>query len=181
MELEDPLYNFEALEVKDISSARYALKTANDQHFAVKHMRENMERELQRSRREIVKQAKILLEPFIPDTWTEQQVIIFWNGGNIPADLLELATPEVKAGIAHMEAQYEKEVERAEAELADQCEPLNEIEAALLELVKKWFKEEVAKRPNWLGNHNTAVIGGCTLTYTGGDVQFEFEELDYGD
>lgn len=180
-ELEDPLKNWEALEVTDIATARYALKIANDQHFAVIHMREHMERELARSRLEVTAQSMMLLEPYF-SKYDEHGQLTSFGMGRIPDPLPSRVPAWIQNGIRHMNEQLAIERERAEAELADQCAPLLEIKAALVELVKAWFIAEVQANPDWLGHLPRATLGGCKMTYNGGDdVTFEFAELDYGD
>lgn len=178
--VEDPL-NWQALQVTDIPSARYALKIANDQFYAVIHMREQMEKELARSAREVYEQSVFLLRPYIPAFDSQGHPTSFFLYGIIPDPLPEKVPQHVKAAIAFLNAQLAPERERAEAELADNSEELNEMREYLEGLVKPWFIAEVKAAPDWLCGSNSIILGGCTLVYENGDVTFTYEELDYGD
>ena len=71
MKLEDPL-NQSEIQITDVASARYALKTANDYHFAQIHLREQMEKELTRSAKETNAQILKILQLFLTEkVWTD--------------------------------------------------------------------------------------------------------------
>lgn len=174
-QIEDPL-SMADLKVTDISSARFALKAANDYHFAVIHMRAEMEKALARSRQENQAQALKLIQQFVFITTSEgfTRPISY-----IPEPLPEEVPQWVRTGIAQMASQLEKETERAEAELAQDSEPLLEMEDILCDKVKTWFVAQVRNRPQWLGSFTEITLGGCTLQYSGGNVTFNFSELNY--
>lgn len=171
MIIEDPL-NFQNLQVTDIASARYALKVANDQHFAILHMREQMQKELNRSAEEVFNQKWLLIKPYVlTDSDLEPRPFI-------PNPLPENVPVPVERALFYLDEQYNLEITRAEAELADQSDELYKIRDHLMELVKAWFISELQNGATWLTG-NAATIGGCTLIYTGDDVTFDFVELDY--
>jgi len=171
MIIEDPL-NLQELKVTDISTARFALKTANDQHFAILHMRETMLKELARSSQEVILQKWLLVKPYLP----ANDEHLADPRPYVPNPLPESVPQSVRAALLYLDEQYSIEVTRAEAELADQSEELLKLRDELCEKVKAWFINEQGAA--WLAG-NSAVMGGCTVTYSGGDVTFEFEELNY--
>ena len=184
--VEDPI-GWQALQVTDIATARYALKLANDQYYAVIHMRAQMEKELARSQLETTRQSLKILQRFLTETH------YYSSGGSgyfveVPISYVPEPLPEPPVipqwaydAIIYMREQLVVERERAEAELADQIEDLDEMRTYLEGLVKEWFIAEVQASADWLNDAPTAVWGGCTLTYADGEVTFSYAELDYGD
>lgn len=177
MVIEDPL-NWQTLEITDISTARYALKIANDHYYAIIHMREQMEKELARSAQEVYAQSLSLVQQYVTysDRYGATQPIDY-----LPNPIPETVPLEVRNGIAYMNEQLVVERQRAEAELADNSEPLQEIISNLEGLVKPWARQQFLTPPGWLDKLNTFTLGGCTVTYNGEDVIFSYAELDYGD
>lgn len=182
--IEDPL-NFESLQVTDIASARYALKLANDQYYAVIHMREQMEKELVRSKTETDAQSLKILQQFLTEFvyvggylgYAERPITYVPDPLPEPPELPQWAYDAVK----YMQAQLAFERTRAEAELADESEEIDEMREYLEGLVKAWFIAEVQAAPDWLNGESSTVLGGCTLTYDNGEVTFGYAELEYGD
>lgn len=185
--VEDPLKNFQALQVTDIATALYALKIANDQLYAVIHMREQMEKELARSKKEIDALSLKILQQFLTETRYHS------SGGSgyfetVPITYVPDPLPEPPKipqwaydAVKHLQGQLTVERQRAEAELADNAEDINEMREYLEGLVKEWFIGEVQAAPDWLCGSKSIILGGCTLTYENGDVTFSYAELDYGD
>lgn len=184
--VEDPLKNFQALQVTDIATALYALKIANDQYYAVIHMREQMEMELARSKKEIDALSLKIVQQFLTEPAYNIETHVYSDVRPIsyvpdplpePPKLPQWAYDAVK----HLQGQLTVERQRAEAELADNAEDINEMREYLEGLVKEWFIAEVQAAPDWLCGSKSIILGGCTVTYENGDVTFSYAELDYGD
>lgn len=178
MKLEDPLKGME-IEVEDVASARYALKTANDYHFAQIHLREQMEKELRRSEEETDAQILKILQLFLTEkVWLDH----YGNYEMRPISYIPNPLPDevpqwAKDAIANLRSQLEIERERAEAELAENSEELLEMENYLEKKAGSWFKTQRGK--GWLAGQNKVTLGGCTMTNDGAEVEFEYREQDY--
>lgn len=181
MQFEDPL-NQQNLEVKDIASARYALKTANDYRYAVIHMREQMGKELGRSGLENWYQKVAILQQYIPRFDKEGKPTAFGlivQQGGLPETLPKTVPQSAIEAMAELDAQWGAEQERAEAELSDNAAPLLELADYLESLVKVWAREQFNKKAAWIGGSNTFTLGGCAVTDVGNDITFSYTELDY--
>ena len=180
MIIEDPL-NWQNLEVYDIATARYALKIANDHYYAIIHMREQMEKELARSAAEVYNQSLRLVQMYLTQKeWTDH----YGNYRLVPISYVPNPIPEevplrVRNGIAYMNEQLVVERERAEAELADQSESLQEIIDHLEELVRIWARQQFTTNPGWVNGLRNFTLGGCTLTFADNDISFSYAELSY--
>lgn len=178
MNIEDPLRNFADLKVDDLATARYALKIANDQHFAVIHMYEQMERELARSQQETNAQILWILQQYLtatrPGSYLEEPI------QHIPDPLPEKLLPQRAIDAVHyMQGELAIERQRAEAEVADNAVQLYEIRDYLMSLVQVWFENEVKTQADWLYGKDVITIGGTTLSLENGGFEYEFFELDY--
>ena len=178
MKLEDPL-NQSEIQITDVASARYALKTANDYHFAQIHLREQMEKELTRSAKETNAQILKILQLFLTEkVWTDH----YGNYEMRPISYIPDPIPDevpqwAKDAITNLRSQLELERERAEAELAENSEELLEMENYLEDKAGAWFKTQRGK--GWLAGQNNVILGGCTMTNDGGEVSFEYKEQNY--
>lgn len=177
MQFEDPLNPAQDFEVKDIASARYALKSANDYRFAVIHMHAQMEKELNRSRVENVFLKVAILAQYLPTEGPQGKTPL--GMGIIPDPIPEEVPAEAIAALEQIDAQFETERARAEAELADNSAPLLELAEYLEELVKPWLKAQFGSEAAWLAGANSFTIGGCRVAFENGDVTFNYSELEY--
>ena len=177
----DPLNEME-LEVTDVATARYALKTANDYHFAQIHMREQMERELMRSALEVTAQKRAIVNPYLKEmTAAELSNVNYEIYSRSSENFIEIYAPTTPAAMVRafkeLDAGLAKERERAESELAENSVELLEMENYLEEKAGAWFKSEIG-RP-WLAGRNAVTLGGCTMVADGDEITFTFEEQDY--
>lgn len=174
--VEDPLKG-NTLEVKDISTARYAMKVASDSYFAIIAMREQMERELKRSRAEMAVQKLELVRPYIPEE-------VDGNGRPIPLKKMPNPLPDtvpqsVIGALTLLDNQLQIEVERAEAELNESAVPLQKTSQDMIDKVKPWLKQQIQAGAAWLGGKSYIVMSGCTIDYIGNDRwKLVFKELE---
>lgn len=176
--IEDPL-SLATLEVTDFSTARYALKTANDQHCACIHMFVQMQNELNRSILETAVQKLYIVQQYVqaPDPVTGALKPITY----IPNPLPDKVPPEARAGINYLDEQLAIETARMAAEWEQNSDHLLAIRDYLLLQVEKWFISEVENDAGWLHGRKVVTMGGCILSYIDGVFGWEFHELEYGD
>lgn len=174
----DPLSGSDVA-VTDVSTAFYALKLANDNHFGVYHQGLEMRKELARNSGEIYNQKYALVEPYLPlvsDTSTVPPTMS--KPTYIPIPLPKTVPQKVIDAMNYLDEQYEIEAQRLQAELTEDTADLNETIAQLEGKVTEWFKGEVQRRAAWLGGNSSATLSGCELHYYGGNVSFSYTELN---
>lgn len=172
----DPLKDDDKeIEVYDLASANHVGKIANDLHFAIFYMEQNMLKELGRMGAENFDRQVALVEKYITSsdtsTGTSTQIT------HIPDPLPSSVPVSVKAAFQYLNDQFVIERDRMNAELAEDTEQLQETLDRMKAKLTKWFKSQIGKA--WLGGSKKVILSGTLMTYSAGDVEFEFYELEY--
>ncbi len=179
---EDPLTLAE-VEVTDVATAYYVLKHTNDLHFAIHYMGENMNKEYSRNVQENFTLEHDLVAPYLETdtTVTSEGYVYTVPLRDIPKPLPASVPQKIKEAVEYLDAQLELDRERLTADLNEGTAPLKESLEILETKARDWFKSEVENGADWLGGARKAVLSGCTLSYEGGGVSFEYTEMDFGD
>lgn len=170
---ENPL-NGSDITINSIAAASYALKLTNDDYFGVYYQGQEMLKELARLQEEIFNQKYALLEPYLPQQPTTSDVE---PPKVIPEPLPANVPASVKAAMNFLDSQYTAAEKYFQAELANDTAELKSVRKELENKVAAWFKGEMGKA--WLGGRRKVTLSGCTLTCTGSNVIFEYEEMPY--
>lgn len=178
----DPLIDEETpLEFNDVAAAMYALKICNDLYFATYYERQEMLKDFERNQAEIYNAKYALIEPYLqePDGNVTNDPTKVYAGGNekiIPYPLPETIPENVVAAMNYLDEQLAREKDRLQAELAMNTADNNRNRADLESKVSRWFKANIGA--DWLAG-GEIVLSGCTLKYSGGNVSFSYEEINY--
>ena len=172
----DPLKDDDKeIEVYDLASANHVGKIANDLYFAIFYMGQNMLKELGRMSAENFDRQVALLEPYLTSsdtsTGTSTQIT------HIPDPLPSNVPQSVKNAINWLNEQFSVEESRMNAELAEDTKQLQETLDRMKSKLTKWFKSQIGKA--WLGGSKKVILSGTLMTYSAGEVEFEFYELEY--
>ncbi len=172
----DPLKDDEEeIEVYDLASANHVGKIANDSYFSIYYMGQNMLKELGRMGEENFQRQVALLEPYLTSSDTSATATIT----HIPDPLPSNVPSSVKQAIDYLNEQFAIEEARMNAELTEDTEQLRETLERMQGKLSTWFKKEVRSGAKWLGRSKAVVLAGTLMTYNGGDIEFEFTELNY--
>ena len=167
---DDPITDKD-ISVTNFAQAVYALKICNDNHFAVYYQGQEMLKELSRLSEEIYNQKYALIEPYLP-----AQVIVEGAPKVIPNPLPSNIPASVIAAMNFLDAQYNEVEEIYQAELARDTSELKETISELESKVAEWYKNHV--NASWTGRKHTITLSGCELKYNGGNVTFDYTELN---
>ena len=175
----DPLTT-DDLEVNDVSTAMYTLKITNDLSFAIHWQGVTMEKEYARNAQETFELQRDLVAPYLEtDTSiTSEGFEVQVHLTSIPNPLPAVVPDNIKAAVKYLDEQSARNRERLLADLAEETAPLKESKTRLEGKVKAWFKSAVEHNADWLKG-NKAVLSGCTLRYSAGNVTFDYHELNY--
>lgn len=177
---EDPLTLTE-VEVSDVSTAFYVLKTTNDLSFALGTMAATMEKEYSRNAAENFKLEHDLVAPYLETDTTvtsegfEKTVPL----REIPKPLPSIVPKKIRDAVEYLDAQLVLHRQRMEADLVNEQAPLRESLQQLEDKVKSWFKSEIENGADWLNGAHQVVLSGGTLRYINGDVTFSYQEMNY--
>ena len=155
----DPLKDDDKeIEVYDLASANHAAKIANDLHFSIFYMGQNMLKELGRMGKENFDRQVALLEPYLTSsdsstTESTQRIT------SIPNPLPSNVPQSVKNAINWLNEQFAVEESRMQAELAADT---------------KQLREQV-----WLAHKHAVILSGTLMEYAEGEVEFSFYELEF--
>ena len=162
------------ISINSIAAASYALKLANDDYFGVYYQGQEMLKELARLGEEVFNQKYELIKPYLPQQPTTSDVE---PPKVIPNPLPSNVPASVKAAMNFLDSQYTAAESYFQAELANNTSELKNLRKGLEDKIAAWFKGEMGKA--WLGGRKQVTLSGCTLTYTGGNVTFEYAEMPY--
>lgn len=176
----DPLSGND-VEVTDVSTAFYALKLANDNHYSIHYQAVEKQKELSRTATETFNQKYALLEPYLPqDSDTSYNPSLAGDKPKVIPNPLPANVPQkVIDAMNYLDEQYSLEEQRLNAELAENTAEIKETIAKLESKVAEWFKSEVQRNADWIGTNLKVVLSGCTLRYVDGNVTFSYAELNY--
>lgn len=172
----DYLYNREIDSVQDLATARYLLKVANEYYFAMEHMREQVDREMQRSEGENSDHKLKLVLPYLPKFDELGEPIEYTH---LPAILPSNLPARVTEAFSYLSEQMSLERARANAELADECASMQEVYDSIMALVFEWFASEVNGNAAWLCGRHSITLAGCTMSCYGNSVIIdEWQEIN---
>ena len=173
----DPLKDDDKeIEVYDLASANHAAKIANDLHFSIFYMGQNMLKELGRMGKENFDRQVALLEPYLTSsdsstTESTQRIT------SIPDPLPSNVPPSVKNAINWLNEQFAVEESRMQAELAADTKQLRETLERMESKLTKWFKKQIGQV--WLAHKHAVILSGTLMEYAEGEVEFSFYELEF--
>lgn len=170
------------LEVYDLASANHAAKIANELHFSIYYMGQNMLKELNRMGAENFDRQVALIKPYITSSdtstaTTSEGFPIEPTITSIPNPLPPTVPQSVRNAINYLNTQFEIEERRMNAELAADTEQLRETLERMESKLSNWFKKQIGVK--WLAGKREVILSGTRITYSGGDTDFEFYEMEY--
>lgn len=178
----DPLKNDDnEIEVYDLASANHVGKISNELFFSIYYMEQNMAKELGRMGEENFQRQVALLEPYLATdtTITSEGFEVTPKITSIPNPLPPNIPSSVKQAIDYLNDQFAIEETRMNAELAEDTQQLRETLSRMQAKLTEWFKKEVRSGAKWLGKGKEVTLSGTAVIYDGGDVTFEFTEINY--